>query len=152
MTFFTNSNTSSETIESFLTEKEARDKQISIELRAKGIITTLGEPFALSRRKEIDGLLAKGVFELISSNSEEVGNQRIFGSRLVDEVKGIGTTTPYEKSRLVIQAFNDKGKKTVLTQSPTIQRVSQRIVVALAPSLKSRGINLHLRDITQAYV
>ena len=64
----------------------------------------------------------------------------------------MGTAIPYEKSRLVIQAFNDEGKKTVLTQSPTIQRVSQRIVVALAPSLKSRGINLHLRDITQAYV
>jgi hypothetical protein len=70
----------------------------------------------------------------------------------VDEVKGKGTATPYEKSRLVIQAFNDEGNKTVLTQSPTIQRVSQRIIVAIAPSLFERGITLHLRDITQAYV
>ena len=57
-------------------------------------------------------------------DSQEIGSQRVFGSRLVDEVKGIGTDTPYEKSRLVIQAFNDEGKSTVLTQSPTIQRVS----------------------------
>ena len=40
----------------------------------------------------------------------------------------------------------------MLTQSPTIQRINQRIIVALAPSLKSKGINLHLRNITQAYV
>ena len=115
MTFFTNGSASSETIEIFLIKKETRDKQISIELRAKGIITTPGEPFAISRRKEIDGLLVKGVFELIFSNSKEIDNQRIFGSRLVDEVKGMGTVIPYEKSRLVIQVFNDEGKKTVLT-------------------------------------
>jgi Reverse transcriptase (RNA-dependent DNA polymerase) len=71
---------------------------------------------------------------------------------MVDEVKGKETTTPYEKSRLVIQAFNDEGKKTILTQSPTIQPVSQRIIAALAPSLKDQGITLYLRDITQAYV
>jgi reverse transcriptase-like protein len=139
-------------IEVFLAEKEARDRQTSIELRAKGVITTPGGPFIFSRRKEIDGLLARGVFELISGDSPEIGDARIFGSRLVDEVKGKGTATPYEKSRLVVQAFNDEGKKTVLTQSPTIQRVSQRIIVAIAPSLLERGITLHLRDITQAYV
>ena len=60
-------------------------------------------PFAFSRRKEIDGLLARGVFELISGDSREIGDARIFSSRLVDEVKGKGTATPYEKSRLVIQ-------------------------------------------------
>ena len=47
-TFFTNSSANSETTESFLTEKEARDKQISIKLRAKGIITTPGKLFAIS--------------------------------------------------------------------------------------------------------
>ena len=124
-----------EELEAFLTKKEQRDIQLSTELRAKGIITTPGDPFELSRRTEIDSLLAKGVFELISTDSPEIGSNRIFGSRLVDEVKGKETTTPYEKSRLVIQAFNDQGKKTILTQSPTIQRVSQRIAIALAPSL-----------------
>jgi hypothetical protein len=98
-----------------LTKKETRDRETSIKLRDKGIITTLGGPFALSRRKEIDGLLARGVFELISNNSREISKTRIFGLRMVNKVKGKGTATPYEKSRLVIQAFNDKGKETVLT-------------------------------------
>jgi hypothetical protein len=144
--------TSTSLDEIFLTEKEARDRQLSVELRTKGIITTPGDPFQYSRRKEIDGLVARGVFQLIPRDSPEIKGTRIFGSRLVDEVKGKETTTPYEKSRLVIQAFNDEGKKEVLTQSPTIQRISQRAIIALAPSLFQMGIRIHLRDITQAYV
>lgn len=89
---------------------------------------------------------------MISRNSRELCSGQIFGSTIVDEVKGKETATPCEKSRLVIQAFNDEVKKTVATQSSTIQRVSQRIVAALAPSLKEQGITLHLRDLTQAYV
>src|ERR1700759_188323 len=60
----------------------------------------------------------------------------------------------YEKSRLVIQAYNDEGKEMILTQSPTIQRASQRLIIALAPSLLKfpQKIKLFLRDITQAYV
>jgi len=69
---------------------------------------------------------------------------------MVREIKGKGTNTPYEKSRLVIQGHSDDGKEFVLTQSPTIQRASQRIIVAIAPALKKT--NLWLRDITQAYV
>ncbi|KAI0992684.1 hypothetical protein K3495_g15501, partial [Podosphaera aphanis] len=136
----------------FFSEKEKRDRKISLELRAKGIITTSGTPFELSRKKEMDSLLEKGVFEFVHREAKEIGDTRIFGSRMVDEVKGKGTATPYEKSRLVIQAFNDQGKKTVLTQSPTIQRVSQRLILAIAPSLAIRGIRLFSRDITQAYV
>ena len=97
-------------------------------------------------------LLARGVFNLIPEDSPLLRGQRIFNSRCVDEVKGKETTTPYEKSRLVIQAFNDKDKKHILTQSPTIQRLSQRAILALAPSLLKRGIQVLLRDITQAYV
>jgi hypothetical protein len=71
----------------------------------------------------------------------------------VHEIKG-KTTVPYEKSRLVIQAYNDEGKEMILTQSPTIQRASQRLIMALAPSLlkSPQKIKLFLRDITQAYV
>ena len=74
MTFFIDNSASPETVKTFLTEKETRDKQISIELRAKGIIITPGKLFAISRRKEINGLLAKGIFELIPGNSREIGN------------------------------------------------------------------------------
>ena len=76
---------------------------------------------------------------------------RIFKSRIVNEVKG-KTTTPYEKSRLVVQGYADDGKEIVLTQSPTIQRASQRLIIALTPSLRMVGMKLWLRDITQAYV
>ena len=147
---FLNSTTIEE-IMVFITEKEERDRKLSLELREKGIITTPGAPFQQSRRKEVESLLAQGTFKLIDENDPEIGSTRIFGSRLVDEVKGKETATPYEKSRLVVQGFNDQGKKTVLTQSPTLQRLSQRIILALAPALYKMNINLILRDITQAY-
>ena len=76
-------------------------------------------PFTDSRRKEIDGLLEKGVFEVIAIADVPKG-ARIFGSRFVDEIKNAGTNKAFEKSRLVVQAFNDHGKEQVLTQSPTI--------------------------------
>lgn len=57
---------------------------------------------------------------------------------------------PYEKSRLVVQAFGDQGKDEVLTQSPTIQRASQRLILCIAPMWPDRSICV--RDISQAYV
>lgn len=139
-------------IDTFISEKEKRDRELSLKLRAQAIITTPGKPFELSRKNEMDSLLVQGVFELISQDAEEIGDAQIFGSRIVDEIKGKETATPYEKSRFVIQAFNDKGKKYILTQSPTIQRVSQRLMLAIAPSLLGHGFQLFLKDITQAYV
>ena len=50
---------------SFLTEKEQRDRQLTINLRAKGVITTPGQPFEVSCRKEIDSLLGKGIFRIV---------------------------------------------------------------------------------------
>ena len=70
---------------------------------------------------------------------------------MVNKVKGKATDTLFEKSRLVIQGFNDDGKEFILTQSPTIQRASQRVIVALAPALIKNGMAVYLRDITQAY-
>jgi hypothetical protein len=86
----------------YLTEKENRDRELSLELRQKGIITTLGELFKASCRKEIKGLIARGVFKIINSDSKEIRNARIFGSRTVNKIKGKETTTPYEKTCLVI--------------------------------------------------
>ena len=67
----------------------------------------------------------------------------------MDEIKLVGTPEAYEKSRLVVQAYNDNDKNTVLTQSPTIQRVSQRLILCLAVSIQ--GLDIYLRDISQAY-
>jgi len=105
--------------------------------------------FKESRHKEVIGLLDKGVFEVATSILE---GARIFKARFVDEVKNKGTDAAFEKSRLVVQAYNDDEKSIVLTQSPTIQRVSQRVILAIAPTLMDDGLSLNLRDISQAYV
>ncbi|KAM4058912.1 hypothetical protein HRG_014081 [Hirsutella rhossiliensis] len=110
--------------QSFL--KRRKMQALSLKLRSDGIITS----------PEITDLVGRGVFQF---------------ERYDQMIKGINTK-PYEKSRLVIQGHNDFEKTTLLTQSPTIQRVSQRLILAIAPGLlQNYGITLSLRDITQAY-
>ena len=104
--------------------------------------------FQTSRLKEINGLLDKGVFEIMDKRDIPAG-ARVFGSRFVDQIKNEGTEKAFEKSRLVVQAFNDSGKHEILTQAPIIQRASQRLIIAL--SLTIPGLSLYSRDITQAY-
>jgi hypothetical protein len=101
-----------------------------------------------SRQKELNGLLEKGVFEICDLGDVPQG-VRLFNSRFVDEVKFPGTDKAFEKSRLVVQAYNDQEKELVLTQSPTIQRVSQRLILCIAATGHHE---LYLRDISQAYV
>ncbi len=72
--------------------------------------------FADSRRKEINDLLKRQVFEIITI-SEVLKNVRIFNFRFVDEIKHSDTSQAYEKSRLVIQAYNDHEKTLMLTQA-----------------------------------
>ncbi|KAI1798510.1 putative transposase [Daldinia bambusicola] len=115
--------------------KEEEDAKLAIQLRREGKITTPGKPFEESDRQEIEGLLGRGVFLFEKYDKEKHGDTRIFNSRVVHEIKGKTTDRPYEKSRLIIQGYNDEGKKAILIQSPTIQRSSQRTVLALAPSL-----------------
>ena len=109
-------------------------------------------PYTNSRQKEINGLLEKGCFEIVAREDIPSGI-RIFNSRFVDSIKNEGTEQAFEKSRLVVQAYNDQEKNLVLTQSPTIQRMSQRIILALTPMLQYyKKAELYLRDISQAYV
>jgi hypothetical protein len=103
--------------------------------------------FADSRRKEINDLLKRQVFELIII-SKVFKNVRIFNSRFVDEIKHSDISQAYEKSRLVIQTYNDHEKKLMLTQAFTIQRMSQRIILAIAASINH---HLYLKDIIQTY-
>ncbi|KAJ6019518.1 hypothetical protein N7522_001585 [Penicillium canescens] len=135
-----------------MTSKERADMELSIKLRNESVITTPGSPFEQSQNKEIEGLIARGVFDFVQYDPMKHDGVRVFNSRLVNEIKGKVTGTPFEKSRLVIQAYNDEGKGMILSQSPTIQRASQRVIVALAPSLSEKNISLSIRDITQAYV
>ena len=75
---------------------------------------------------------------------------RIFNFRFVDKIKNIGTAIVFEKSRLVVQDYNDHGKTAILAQSSTIQQMSQQIILALSAS--SPQLGLYLNAITQAYV
>jgi hypothetical protein len=103
--------------------------------------------FAESRRKEINDLLKRQMFELIII-SKVLKNVRIFNSRFVDEIKHSDTPQAYEKSRLIVQAYNDHEKTLMLTQASTIQRMSQRIILVIAASTNH---HLYLRNITQTY-
>jgi hypothetical protein len=71
---------------------------------------------------------------------------------MINEIKGKGTNSPYEKSRMMIQSYSNDGKKMMLTQFLTIQRASQRVSFAVIPSLLKQKMHLWLRDITQAYI
>ncbi|KHJ31077.1 hypothetical protein EV44_g3901 [Erysiphe necator] len=79
------------------------------------------------------------VFEPVSLSSVPQG-ARIFGSRFVAEMKMPGTAQANPKSRLVVQAFKDDGKVQVLTQSPTLQRVSQRILLSISVSPEDHSL------------
>jgi hypothetical protein len=105
----------------------------------------LTSTFVESRRKEINNLLKRQVFEIFTF-SEVSKNVRIFNSRFVDEIKHSDTSQAYEKSRLMIQAYNDHEKTLILTQASIIQRMSQRIILVIAASINH---HLYLRDITQ---
>jgi hypothetical protein len=94
-------------VETFLIKMENRNREILLGLRAKRIIITPSSLFIFSRKKEINKLLAQGVYELIYYNTKEISNIRIFSSRMVNKIKNKKTLILYKKSCLVIQAFND---------------------------------------------
>ena len=91
--------------ESRMVVEKPRDRQFSVKLRAKRVINTPREPPITPGNK---GPLEKGVFERIPYDSKGIGGQRVFGSRLVNEAKGIGTATPDKSSRLVTLAFSNE--------------------------------------------
>jgi hypothetical protein len=76
ISFFTDitSNIEITEIETFLTEKENRNYEISLGFRAKRIIITPSRLFIFSYRKEIDRLLAQGIYKLIYRSAKEISN------------------------------------------------------------------------------
>ncbi|EDU51549.1 conserved hypothetical protein [Pyrenophora tritici-repentis Pt-1C-BFP] len=124
----------------YLSKKEEDDYALAVKLRNDGVINVPGAPFEASDQKEIDDLVGRGVFSFELFDPTLHGGYRIFKSRMVREVKG-----------KTMVRYNDEGKHEILTQSPTIQRASQRLILALAPALLDEGMVVELRDITQAY-
>ena len=111
--------------------------------------TPIPIPFVKSRKKEINDLFEKNCFEVVSI-SDVFHEIKIFNSRFVDEIKNIDTIDVYEKSRLIMQAYNDDGKAKVLTQTSTIQRMNQRFILTLTANMSH--LNLFFRNISQVYV
>ncbi len=105
--------------------------------------------FVAFRQKEINDLIEKDVFQSISKNDVST-DVRIFNFRFVDEIKHLDIDKAFEKSRLVVQTFNDQNKNLILTQSSIIQRVNQRLIVCFIVIFSE--MNLYLRDIIQTYV
>jgi hypothetical protein len=79
--------------------------------------------FTALRYKKIMGLFKKEVFELVKKKNipQDI---RIFNSRFINKLRNQGTDKAFKKSRLVVQVYNNNKKSLVLTQSPTIQRIS----------------------------
>ncbi len=112
-------------------------------------ISTLIFIFMKSRRKEVNDLLEKRVFELTIIDAV-LRDVRIFHFKFVDEIKHSYTLNAYEKFKLMIQTYNDHDKTLMLTQSFIIQRMSQRLILALTTC--TSDCHLYLRNITQTYV
>lgn len=71
---------------------------------------------------------------------------------MVRELKGLAKGEPYEKSSFVLCGRRDHETLSFLTQSPTLQRATQKLVIALIPSLSPDEIVLFSRDIIQLVV
>jgi hypothetical protein len=135
----------------FLTQKEKDNFALALKLRQDNIITAPGAPYEISDAEEIDALMNQEVFTFVRYDPTKFDGVRVYKTRMVREIKN-KSTKPIEKSRLVVQGYGDDEKETILTQAPTIQRMSQRLILALGPTLvRYFGARGELRDITQAY-
>jgi Reverse transcriptase (RNA-dependent DNA polymerase) len=102
--------------------------------------------FDSARAKEFQGLLDRNTFRVVKRSEAE--GYRIYGMRYVDAIKNIGEESEFEKSRLVVQAYSDDAARHILTSAPTCQRVSQRLILALAAL--HPDMSIYARDISQA--
>lgn len=76
--------------------------------------------FTKSQCKEINSLLKKNTFEIISFSDVSI-KIKILNSNFVDKIKNKRTTTIFKKSRLFIQFYDKYNEEKILTQSPIIQ-------------------------------
>ena len=108
------------------------------------------EKYQLSRKEELEGLLRRGVFEIVDVESVPEG-ERIYGTKFVDEMRKDIHGNEYEKSRLVAQNFRDIAATQLLTKSPTISRMAQRTGLCIMTLKRKRNGKAFTRDIKQAY-
>jgi hypothetical protein len=136
------------TSESFKRDRE-RSRKYLVQINYNYINAKVSQ-YTNFRQKEIAELLKTKVFRTRKTENISI-EERVFNSRFVDEIKRLETERAFEKSRLVIQTYNNLNKNLILTQTSSIQRVSQRFIICLTIMLEKRNIHIYLRDIIQTY-
>ena len=69
--------------------------------------------FQISRLKKFNKLFEKRVFEIINIEDFFI-KTRVFDNRFINQMKNKEIEKAFEKSRLVMQAFNDSEKYEIL--------------------------------------
>jgi transposase InsO family protein len=133
----------------FSEAQEVQGTEYSVETHATQVVNArdFGSRFDQARQKEFRGLMDRNTFRVVKRSA--AAGHRVYGMRYVDALKNFGEGTEYEKSRLVVQAYNDEAARHILTSAPTCQRVSQRLLLNLAAIFPS--MEVFTRDISQAY-
>ncbi|CAE7179636.1 hypothetical protein PTTW11_06600 [Pyrenophora teres f. teres] len=123
-----------------LAQREKDDIVLARTLRTTSKITIPREPFKMSTRIEIDGLITRSVFRFELFDLAKHSRIRIFKSYIVNKVKGKTTNRLYKKSRLVIQGYADHSKKILrdITQAYTQSddRLQRTIITELPIQLR----------------
>ena len=113
--------------------------------------------FIVLKQKKIDELLKKKIFKFVNI-SEIFQNTKIFNARFVNEIKNENTKKIFEKSRLIMQTYNDFNKNQVFIQSSIIQRMNQRLIVCITIVFEinlndsNNSMKLFFRNVIQTYV
>ena len=98
--------------------------------------------------------MEKGTFSEVRKSQfsqAELRQLNILKAKFVLAIKEPGTADEKLKARLVVQAVGskDRDKRMLFTYSPTVDRSSVRIMLSIAAGM---GLDIYLRDISQAYV
>lgn len=108
--------------------------------------STDDQKFGSISQKKIDVLNELSVFSIKHANDTQGAG--VYGAGFVGLIKHEGAPNAFQKSRFVIESFNDRN--CFLTHALTIQRASQRPLLSLA--VRHNTIRIISNDVLQAYV
>lgn len=101
-----------------------------------------------AKRKEIDGLESRNVWDVVPGNSLPT-DTNVIGSRFVLTVKNSDTDHPVRKARLVAQGHTDADKHFLVHNSTTATALAVRMLSFLATFFQ---MMVWTCDVKQAYV
>jgi len=98
----------------FIINKEKSNIKLILKLRRKSIIIIFRYLFKAFQKKEINGLIIKGVFNFTKFDYIKYTKVRIFNSKLINEIKSKTTNNLYKKLKFIIQNYNNNKKQIIL--------------------------------------